>query len=629
MTAKCDRSKVAGLGAVLAVVLPAIVGQVAQVVLAGETAENETRKEADRALTLWYAQPATAWTEALPIGNGRLGTMVFGGVGQEHLQLNEDTLWSGGPHCYDNPDAHRHLAAARKAIEQGEFAGAQATAQKMLGRPKYQQAYLPLGDLFLNFPKSEYPSEYRRELNMRGAVAEVTYRIGGARFTRKVFASCPDQAIVMRLECDKPGRITFDLSMKSPHPSKSQTISDDTLSMAGRVGPREETRLIGPWKGQGLRFEARVRVAADGGKVVAGGDNISVKDADAATLFYVAATSYVNHRDIGGDPTAKVEKYLAGVKGKSFEQLYKSHVDDHAELFGRVSIDLGGKAAAAGPTDERLKRVAEGAADPLLAAQLFQYGRYLMIAGSRPGTQPLNLQGIWNDKVKPPWGSKYTININIQMNYWVAEVCNLSECHEPLLRMIGELQEPGASTAKVHYKAGGWVAHHNTDLWRGTAPVDGAQWGMWQTGGAWLCGHLWEHYLYTGDTGHLKKSYPVLKGAAEFFLDFLVENKDGCLITSPSLSPEHSHGGGVEGGLSLGRRGRGRPQLGAPGPHDLFRPHDGHADLARPFRQLHRGIEDIGHRRRIPRKTDENAGASRPHEDRPARPASGMARRLG
>lgn len=552
MIATRDLSKALWLGAVLTIAFPAIVGHV---VAAGETTEDATREETNRALTFWYTQPARAWTEALPIGNGRLGAMVFGGVEQEHLQLNEDTLWSGGPHCYDNPNAHQYLAAVRKAIEQDEFVRAQAIAQKMLGRPKFQQAYLPLGDLFLRFPKSEKPSEYRRELNMQDAMEEVTYRIGDARFTRKVFASCPDEAIVMRLECDKPGRIAFDLSMKSPHPSKSQTISDDTLSMAGHVGPREESWLIGPWEGEGLRFAARVRVAAEGGKVVARSDKISVKGADAATLFYVAATSYVNYRDIGGNPAAKVETYLAGIKGKSFEQLYKNHIDDYSELFGRVSIDLGGKGSAAMPTDKRLKRVAEGAADPLLAEQLFQYGRYLMIAGSRPGTQPLNLQGIWNDKVRPPWGSKYTININIQMNYWVAEVCNLSECHEPLLRMISELQEPGASTAKVHYKAGGWVAHHNTDLWRGTAPDDGAQWGMWQTGGAWLCGHLWEHYLYTGDTEHLKKSYPVLKGAAEFFLDFLVENKDGHLITSPSLSPEHSHGGGVEGGLSSGRRG--------------------------------------------------------------------------
>ncbi|NQU22812.1 MAG: glycoside hydrolase family 95 protein [Candidatus Nealsonbacteria bacterium] len=548
MLAKHDLLHVVRLGAVLAVVLPALVGQVAT---AGETAENAVHETTDRALTLWYTQPASAWTEALPIGNGRLGAMVFGSVERERLQLNEDTLWSGGPHCYDNPDAYRHLAEVREAVEQGKFVAAEATAQEMLGRPKYQHAYLPLGDLFLDFPKSEKPSEYRRELNMRGAVAQVTYRIGDARFTRKVFASRPDEAIVMRLECDKPGRITFDLSMKSPHPSKSQAIANDTLSMAGHVEPREESRLIAPWPREGLGFEARVRIAAEGGKVAARGDKISVNGADAATLFYVAATSYVNCRDVVGDPAVKLAKCVVGIKRKSFEQLYTNHLDDHAELFGRVSIELGGKGAATMPTDERLKRAARGTADPLLAEQLFQYGRYLMIAGSRPGTQPLNLQGIWNDQIRPPWGSKYTININIQMNYWVAEVCNLSECHEPLLRMIGELQRPGASTAKVHYKAGGWVAHHNTDLWRGTAPVDGAQWGMWQTGGAWLCQHLWEHYLYSGDTEHLKQSYPILKGAAQFFLDFLVENKHGHLITSPSLSPEHSHGGG----LSAGRAG--------------------------------------------------------------------------
>ncbi len=314
--------------------------------------------------------------------------------------------------------------------------------------------------------------------------------------------------------------------------------------------------MIGPWEGEGLRFAAQVKVAAEGGKVVAQGDKISVTDADAVTLVYVAATSYVNYQDVSGDPLKKVDDYLAGVRGKSFEQLSQRHIDDYSELFGRVAINLGGKGANENlPTDERLKRVTEGSADPLLAEQLFQYGRYLMIAGSRPGTQPLNLQGIWNDKINPPWGSKYTININIEMNYWVAEVCNLSECHEPLLRMVGELQAPGRNTAKVHYRAGGWVAHHNTDLWRGTAPVDGAQWGMWPMGGAWLCQHLWEHYLYTGDTEHLKKSYPILKGAVEFFLDVLVENEDGHLITSPSLSPEHSHGGGTKDGLSVGRAG--------------------------------------------------------------------------
>ena len=536
-------------------------------ILAGmvAAAENETTTQtrvASGALKLWYAQPATEWTEALPIGNGRLGAMVYGGIQQEHLQLNEDTLWSGGPHSYDNPEAFVHLATVRKQLERGEYSDAEATAQKMLGIHKYQQAYMPLGDLFLDFPKSGKPSEYRRELDLQNAVSTVTYRIGNAQFTRRVFASQPDQAIVVRLECDAPGRITFDLSMTSPHAFQSQSTADDMLLMTGQVVPRTSQgasgarRLIGPWKGEGMTFAAQVKVMADGGMVAAQEDRISVRDADAVTLVYVGATSYVNYQDVSADPVKRVEDYIARVDGESFEQLYQRHVDDYSKLFGRVAINLAGKGTDGNlSTDERIRRVIDGSTDPLLAEQIFQYGRYLMIAGSRPGTQPLNLQGIWNNEVHPPWGSKYTININIQMNYWVAEICNLSECHEPLLRMVGELQAPGKNTAKVHYRAGGWVAHHNTDLWRGTAPVDGAQWGMWPMGGAWLCQHLWEHYLYTGDVEHLKKSYPIMRGAVEFFLDTLVENKDGYLITSPSLSPEHSHGGGTKDGLSVGRSG--------------------------------------------------------------------------
>ena len=536
-------------------------------ILAGmvAAAENETTTQtrvASGALKLWYAQPATEWTEALPIGNGRLGAMVYGGIQQEHLQLNEDTLWSGGPHSYDNPEAFVHLATVRKQLERGEYSDAEATAQKMLGIHKYQQAYMPLGDLFLDFPKSGKPSEYRRELDLQNAVSTVTYRIGNAQFTWRVFASQPDQAIVVRLECDAPGRITFDLSMTSPHAFQSQSTADDMLLMTGQVVPRTSQgasgarRLIGPWKGEGMTFAAQVKVMADGGMVAAQEDRISVRDADAVTLVYVGATSYVNYQDVSADPVKRVEDYIARVDGESFEQLYQRHVDDYSKLFGRVAINLAGKGTDGNlSTDERIRRVIDGSTDPLLAEQIFQYGRYLMIAGSRPGTQPLNLQGIWNNEVHPPWGSKYTININIQMNYWVAEICNLSECHEPLLRMVGELQAPGKNTAKVHYRAGGWVAHHNTDLWRGTAPVDGAQWGMWPMGGAWLCQHLWEHYLYTGDVEHLKKSYPIMRGAVEFFLDTLVENKDGYLITSPSLSPEHSHGGGTKDGLSVGRSG--------------------------------------------------------------------------
>ncbi|TWT80736.1 hypothetical protein CA13_21820 [Planctomycetes bacterium CA13] len=512
-------------------------------------------------LRLWYTQPAEKWTEALPIGNGRLGAMVYGGVDQERLQLNEDTLWSGGPHSYDNSEAYGHLATVRGLLETGEYAKAEETAQKMLGKHKYQQAYMPFGYLILDFPKSEEPSDYRRELNLQNAVSTVSYRVDNACFARKVFASHPDQCIVMQLGCDTRKQISFDLSLTSPQEFKSQANADNTLLMTGYVAPRADGRangargLIAPWEKDGLRFAAQVKVIAEGGTVVAHGDKISVKNADVVTLVYVAATSFVDYQDVSGDPVKKVADYASRVRGKSFEQLLQRHVDDYSSLFGRVAIDLGGDKTESLPTDERIRRVREGGVDPLLDAQVFQFGRYLMISGSRPGTQPLNLQGIWNDELDPSWGSKYTININIQMNYWVAEVCNLSECHEPLLRMVDELQKPGRNTAKVHYRAGGWVAHHNTDLWRGTAPVDGAQWGMWPMGGAWLCKHLWEHYLFTGDAEHLKKSYPILKGAVEFFLDTLVENEDGFLITSPSISPEHSHGGGTKDGLSVGRSG--------------------------------------------------------------------------
>jgi alpha-L-fucosidase 2 len=329
--------------------------------------------------------------------------MVYGGIELEHLQLNEETLWSGGPHSYDNPEAYQHLATVREQLKQGEYIEAEATAQKMLCIPKYQMAYQPLGNLFIMFPQGKKSSDYRRKLNFQNAVSTVSYRMGGAKFSRKIFASHPDQAIVMRLECDKSAQITFDLSLTSPHYSKSQAIEDNTLLMTGQIGPRKERFPIGPWDSEGTKFAAQVKVIADGGTVISQGDKISVRDADAVTLMYVAATSFVNYKDVSGDPLAKVNDYMAGTTGKSFEQLYQRHVDDYSKQFDRVSINLGGK----GPnenlsTDERLKRVIEGSLDPLLSEQLFQYGRYLMIAGSRPGTQPLNLQGIWNERINPP-----------------------------------------------------------------------------------------------------------------------------------------------------------------------------------------------------------------------------------
>ncbi|MDO6809766.1 glycoside hydrolase family 95 protein [Zobellia galactanivorans] len=517
--------------------------------------EPDRNLKNDRGPVLWYKQPATEWTKALPIGNGRLGAMVYGGVQMEHLQMNEETLWNGGPHSYDNPNAYQYLSEVRSLLDKGEYIEAEKLAQKMLGVPYKQMAYQPFGDLFLLFPQGEKSQDYRHELDLETAVNTVSYRVGATNFTRKTFASYPDQAIVMRIESDKRNQVSFDLMLTSPHNSITKTEAGH-LVMTGQLGPRKERGLIGPWEGEGTKFAAKVKVWAEGGELVSHNDKISIKDADAVTLVYVAATSFENYNDVSGNPIEKVDAYLAGVEGKTFETLYQRHVEDYGKIFDRVSIDLGGMEDNGDlPTDQRLKRIAEGASDPLLDELVFQYGRYLMIAGSRPGTQPLNLQGIWNGTVNPPWCSKYTININIQMNYWVAEVGNLSEFHEPFLRMVDELQEPGKNTAQTHYRAQGWVTHHNTDIWRGTAPVDGAQWGMWPTGGAWLCQHLWEHYLYTGDKAFLKKAYPIMKGAARFFFDTLVENEEGYLITSPSISPEHSHGGTTKDGLSVGRDG--------------------------------------------------------------------------
>ncbi|MEP4078380.1 glycosyl hydrolase family 95 catalytic domain-containing protein [Haloferula sp.] len=509
---------------------------------------------------LWFNQAAEEWHDALPLGNGRLGAMVYGGVESERLQINEDTLWSGGPHCYDNPEAHSHLAEVRKLLREGKYADAEDLAQKMMGVPIHQAAYQPFGDLHLKFQHDGEASNYRRELDLGTAISTVTYQVGDTKFTRTTFASHPDQAIVVRLECSQANQINFDFSHTSQHPIESLAGENGSLSVTGQIAPRTGKKASGSrgltsnWEENGTKFAAKAKLVADGGTVTSKDGIISVRDANAATLFYCAATGYVSHSDVSGDAVAKAGRALAAIAERPYDEVHKRHVDDHSALFKRVSIDLGSKPSTL-PTDELFKLAREGDTDPGTAELVFQYGRYLMIAGSRPGSQPLNLQGIWNNDMSPPWSSKYTININIQMIYWVAEVANLSECHEPLLRMAAELQEPGKKTAKTHYQAGGWMTHHNTDLWRGTAPVDGAQWGMWPMGGAWLCQHLWEHYLYTGDREHLEKSYPILKGAVEFYLDVLVENENGYLITSPSISPEHSHGGGTKDGLSVGRAG--------------------------------------------------------------------------
>ncbi len=486
-------------------------------------------------LSLWYRQPAQQWVEALAVGNGRLGAMVFGGVAQERLQLNEDTLWAAGPYDPANPQALAALPKVRELIFAGQYQEAHnLIGQKMLGTPSRQMQYQCVGDLLLKFADGNDATDYRRDLNLDTAVASVTYTINGVRYTREVFSSPVDQVIVVRLTADKPGKVTFVAGMKTPQKATVTVEAQNTLVMTGVNGASQ--RIAGA-----LKYQARVLVTASSGKVTAGEGQIEVKDADAALLLIAAATSYKSYKDVTGDPEALVKDTIAKASGKSFEALRKDHVAAHQKLFRRVALDLGTTAGAQRPTDERIQDPNK-ANDPQLAALYFQFGRYLLISCSRPGGQPANLQGLWNDSMSPPWGGKYTININTEMNYWPAEPTNLGECVEPLVAMVMDLKETGAKTARVCYDANGWVTHHNTDLWRATAPIDGPQYGMWPTGGAWLCLHVWDRYDYSRDKEYLAKVYPALKGAAQFFLDTLVEEPTHkWLVTCPSISPENRH----------------------------------------------------------------------------------------
>jgi alpha-L-fucosidase 2 len=490
-------------------------------------------------LSLWYRQPAKQWVEALAIGNGRLGAMVFGGVENERIQINEDTLWAGGPYDPNNPDALAALPEARRLIFEGKFTEAnRLIGEKMMAKPLKQMPYQTIGDLFLTFLAEKHIENYRRDLNLDTAVASVVYESGGVKFTREIFSSPADHVILMRLSADKPANITFTASMKTPQKASVEVEAPNTLVMRGINGSSQGIEGA-------LKFQARVRVSATGGQTTLEKDRIIVTNADSATLLIAAATSYKSYKDVSGDPEALAKKYIAAAEGKSFEALRKDHIAEHQRLFHRVKLDLGTSESAKLPTDQRIKNFVKGD-DPQLAALYFQFGRYLLISSSRPGCQPANLQGLWNESMNPPWGSKYTININTEMNYWPAETCNLAECVEPLTAMVMDLTQTGARTAKVQWGASGWVVHHNTDLWRASAPIDGPAYGMWPTGGAWLCQNLWEHYLFAQDKEYLTKIYPAIKGAAQFFLDTLVEEPTHkWLVTCPSLSPENQHAKGT------------------------------------------------------------------------------------
>jgi alpha-L-fucosidase 2 len=509
-------------------------------------------------LSLWYRQPATdkplttprpggreahaEWVRALPVGNGRLGAMVFGGVVHERLQLNEDTLWAGRPYDPVNPDAKDALPEVRRLIAAGQYAeAAKLTSQKVMAKPLAQMPYQTLGDLTLTFAAPATVDRYRRELDLSSAIARVSYSSDEVSFQREVFASAPDEVIVVRLTASRPGQISFDARLQTPQRATTEATSDGDLVMRGVNGDGAGATADGRPMTGALRFEARVRVLTTGGTRTASGDAVVVRGADTVTLLIAAATSYRTYEDISGDPAAKVSASLGRASRKAIDVLRDAHVRDYRQLFDRVTFDVGTSPASALPTDQRVGGFA-GGGDPGLAALYFQYGRYLLISSSRAGSQPANLQGIWNDSLSPPWGSKYTININTEMNYWPALSTNLEETMDPLTGFVQDLAVTGARTARTMYGARGWVAHHNTDLWRATAPIDGPQWGMWPTGGAWLTVALWERYEHSGDRAYLRTTYPLLKGAAEFFLDTLVEEpKRHWLVTSPSLSPENPH----------------------------------------------------------------------------------------
>ena len=494
---------------------------------------------------LWYSQPATNWVDALPIGNGRLGAMVFGGTGNEHLQLNEETLWSGGPYDPVVVGAHDSLAVIRQLL----FAGRTPEAhdlfgRTMMGRPFEQMKYQPLGDLWIRLPGHDQATDYRRTLDLDAATVTVRYRVGDVHYTREMYVSAVDQVIVVRLTADQPGAITGSLELRG---ARNQTHSNygtdyfqmdalapDTLRLTGK-----SSDYLGiPGR---LRYEARAVVRHDGGSVTGDHRAVRIDGATSVTIVVAAATSFVNYRDVSADPAARVRATLVQTATRTPDQMLREHQAEHQRWFRRVELSLGASSpeARALPTDARIRRYADHP-DPELAALYYQFGRYILIASSRPGTQAANLQGIWNDNSNPWWDAKYTININLPMNYWPAESANLAEMTQPLDAMLRDLAIAGTATAREHWGARGWVVHQNTDLWRSTTPMDGPSWGAWPVGGAWLMTALYEHYRYAADTGYLRSIYPLLRDQARFLLDILVEDpRTHRLVTAPSNSPEN------------------------------------------------------------------------------------------
>ena len=487
------------------------------------------------ALKLWYNTPAgKTWENALPIGNGRLGAMVYGNVETETIQLNEHTLWSGGPNRNDNLLAFDSLAKIRQLIFDGKQKEAEQLANKVIiSKKSHGQMFEPAGELQLQFNSHQQHSNYYRELNIEQAIATTTYTSAGVTYTREVLASFKDRVIVVRLTANKPGQISFTGFYKTAQPKTEIKITATQLTFAGTVIDHEGVKGM-------VKYKGIASFKNEGGTITASDTSLSISNANAVTVFISIATNFNNYNDVSGNEQERASSYLKTVATKTFSQIKTEHIAGYQKYFNRVKLDLGATDAAKLPTDERLKKF-NTVNDPQFVTLYYQFGRYLLISSSQPGGQPANLQGIWNNKMRPPWDSKYTININAEMNYWPAEKTNLSELHEPLLQMVKELSVTGVQTAKDMYGARGWMAHHNTDIWRATGAVDGAFWGAWANGGGWLSMHLWEHYLYNGDKKFLATAYPVLKGAALFYVDFLIEHPTKkWLVMNPDMSPENA-----------------------------------------------------------------------------------------
>ena len=505
----------------------------------------QAKNENTLPLQLWYKEPAKKWEEALPVGNGRLGAMIYAGIEKEKIQFNEETLWTGQPHDYARKDAYKVLDTLRSILANNKQDEAHKLAnRKFMSTPMGQQAYQAFGDLIIDFPTHHNATNYKRTLSLDDAIVTTSYEIEDVRYMREIIASEPDQAIIIHLSTSKKGALNFNLGLSCPHRTKEVKVDANRIVLNGKA---DDYKGKPNYPKSKITFEAILLVENKDGKLESNENKITISNATEVTLKLVAATNFVNYKDISADPHIRCVNYLDNIIDKDFSKSKKEHIEDYQRLYNRVKLDLGSSELSKRPTAQRLNSF-KNDEDPDMVALIYQYARYLLISSSRKGTQPANLQGIWNDKVSPPWDSKYTININTEMNYWLSEMTNLSELGEPLFQMVKDISETGRNVAKEHYQAKGWVTHHNTDLWRGAAPINHANHGIWVTGGAWLSQHLWMHYEFTEDKKFLKEfAYPILKEASLFFLDYLVVDpkNPNYLISGPSNSPEN-------GGLVMG-----------------------------------------------------------------------------